>query len=99
MAISAAVMVAATVGTAAYGVAKDQGAMHKAHGAANVQDAQLGQLQKTVADERSMEENARKSALLRKKQYQDVGRSSTILTGPMGLGGSGTTTGKTLLGS
>lgn len=41
---------------------------------------------------------ARVAASKRKKEFQDMGRSSTILTGPMGLGGSGSGEQKTLLG-
>lgn len=41
---------------------------------------------------------AREAAAQRKKDYQNLGRSSTILTGPGGLGGVGAGTGKTLLG-
>jgi len=42
--------------------------------------------------------DARLAAARRKKDYQDMGRSSTILTSPGGLGGSGPGEQKTLLG-
>jgi len=44
------------------------------------------------------EKDARLAAAKRKKDYQDLGRSSTILTGPLGLGSSGPGEQKTLLG-
>ena len=44
------------------------------------------------------EKEARLAAARRRKDYQDMGRSSTILTGPGGLGGSGPGEQKTLLG-
>lgn len=44
------------------------------------------------------EREARVAASQRKKDYQDLGRSSTILTGGQGLGGSGVGVQKTLLG-
>lgn len=43
-------------------------------------------------------EDARKAARQRRRDYQDLGRSSTILTGPSGLGGMGPGGQKTLLG-
>lgn len=45
------------------------------------------------------ERDARLAADKRKKDYQNMGRSSTILTGPGGLAGSGSGTAKTLLGA
>jgi hypothetical protein len=45
------------------------------------------------------ERDARLAADRRKKDYQNLGRSSTILTGPGGLAGSGSGTAKTLLGT
>lgn len=50
----------------------------------------------------SEEEKQRESRLAadkRRKDFQNLGRSSTILTGPGGLAGSGQGQGKTLLGS
>lgn len=44
------------------------------------------------------EREARLAASQRRKDYQDMGRSSTILTGPGGLGGTGAGQQKTLLG-
>jgi hypothetical protein len=44
------------------------------------------------------ERDARLAADRRRKDYQNLGRSSTILTGPGGLAGSGSGTAKTLLG-
>ena len=45
-----------------------------------------------------IEREARVEAAKRRKQFEDVGKSSTILTGPGGLSGSGAGTPKTLLG-
>jgi hypothetical protein len=44
------------------------------------------------------EREARNAAAKRRKEYQDMGRSSTILTGGQGLAGSGAGEQKTLLG-
>lgn len=41
---------------------------------------------------------ARNAAARRRKEFQNLGRSSTLLTGPGGLGGTGAGEQKTLLG-
>lgn len=48
-------------------------------------------------EEKQREANIQASK--RKKEFQNLGRSSTILTGPGGLAGSGSGASKTLLGS
>ncbi len=46
-----------------------------------------------------LERQAQAAANQRKRDYQNLGRSSTLLTGPGGLGGTGQGNSKTLLGS
>jgi septal ring factor EnvC (AmiA/AmiB activator) len=58
-------------------------------------------LKKSTTTDKKAEEDARAAAARRKKDYQNMGRSSTILTGPMGLPGGGVTPrdpSKTMLG-
>lgn len=48
--------------------------------------------------EEEKQRDARLAADKRKKEFQNLGRSSTILTGPGGLAGAGAGKGKSLLG-
>lgn len=45
-----------------------------------------------------IEQAAKDAANKRRREYTNLGRSGTILTGPGGLGGTGSGTAKTLLG-
>ncbi len=49
--------------------------------------------------EEEKQREARLAQQKRQRQYKDLGRSGTILTGPGGLSGSGSGQGKTLLGT
>ena len=51
-----------------------------------------------LANTADQEAAARQAASQRKRDYQNLGRSSTILTGPGGLVGTGSGSAKTLLG-
>lgn len=99
MAVTAIVVGAtAAVASAGYSVAQSQSAMHAAHGAQNKADAERDQLMKSLSTPQESEAEAVRAAQQRKKDYANLGQSSTILTGPGGLGSSGQSGQKTLLG-
>ena len=81
--VSMAVITAASTG---YSVSSSQSALHKSHGEANKLDAQQAQLMKTLTPEEEQKKSAGVAAEQRRRQYANVGRSSTILT--QGLGSS-----------
>jgi hypothetical protein len=68
------------------------GVKDKSHTALTPQLAKPGMTQDEIDRE------ARLARDQRRKDYQNLGRSGTILTGPGGLGGTGTGEQKTLLG-
>jgi len=81
--------------------------MNKALDTAGAMSASLATKPEAVAEPAAVigqteEEKQREARLMadrRRKEFQNLGRSSTILTGPGGLAGSGQGRGKTLLGS
>jgi hypothetical protein len=58
----------------------------------------LQKIKTALAGGADIEAAARQAANQRKRDYQNLGRSSTLLTGPGGLGGTGSGSAKTLLG-
>lgn len=77
-------MAAISAASTGYTVASGQSAMHKSHGEANKLDAQQAELMKTLTSEEEQKKSAGVAAEQRRRQYANVGRSSTILT--QGLG-------------
>jgi len=100
MAVSAMVAIAATVvGSAGYSVATSQSSMQSAHGAQNKADAEKAQMQSALTAPKEAEAQAQRASQQRRKDYANMGRSSTIMTGPGGLSSSAQPVQKTLLGT